>query len=153
MAAMLTDATALVIPGDVASALDIPSRLDDIGGVLRDGLAVGEQLGVPVDDAERALDAVTARAEPVLTAAEVQMLFVVYAFVHATLDEGIDADGLPADNSFGAGLIEVGLMNARGAVPGPSSLPLAELSGHLEQICLVLSDAMQRDYGVRLERG
>jgi hypothetical protein len=145
----------LRIVDDLAETADAPAAIERASIALNHGLLVGELLGVAIGEAQRALDAVSAREDPILTTSEVQTLCDTYRAVRTALDLAISPEGVPLDNPAGERLRGSRLLEADAAgtlAVRHRRLPLPELRVRLAAIDELLGHALAHHCGVRLEQ-
>lgn len=148
------------LPGGEASAAALPpgapARLDRANVTLNHGLLVGELLGIPISQAQRIIDGVSARADtdPCFHVDEQQTLRVAYSAILRALEGAIEEDGTPAPNPAGQRLAASDLIMTAGdgsLVIEHRRVPLRALGQQLRALVELLSFAIERQVRVRME--
>lgn len=130
-------------------------RIERANVALNHGLLIGELLGIQIRDAQRALDAVGNREDPVIRPDEVATLRETYRGASAALDLAITRDGAPAPSPSGERLRGSDLLETAASgelVIAHRHVPLTRLRAELAEIDRVLDDALAPGAALRLEQ-
>jgi hypothetical protein len=129
-------------------------RIERANVALNHGLVIGELLGIQIRDAQRVLDAVHDREEPVLQADEVATLRETYRAARAALDLAITPAGAPAGQP-GEALRASDLLETAPSgelVLAHRHVPLTRLRAELADLDRVFADALAPGAALRLEQ-